>query len=89
MSYDNLKIDTSNLDINFKGAFLLGRCSGNAGVVQTCRHTSCQPVTSKPQSKILALKRYNLERSGSDDEHNEMTDFNELAKLVQVNKSHV
>lgn len=85
MSWSNLKIDPASLDLNFKGAFVLGRSSGIAGTVQTCRHTVTSPSSSS-QPVTLAVKRYNLERrlDKSDDENAETTGFTELAKLIQV-----
>ena len=82
MSCSNLKVDPASLDLNFKGASVLGRCFGVAGVVQTCRHSSTS------QTATLAVKRYNLERrrDKSDDESAETSAFAELAKLIQVPK---
>jgi hypothetical protein len=84
MSLNDLTIDATSLDLNFKGATILGRCSGIAGIVQTCRHTPSHPSSSQPVT--LAVKRYDLERrrEKSDNENFAISDFNELSKLVQV-----
>ena len=79
MSTDNLEVESSDLDLNYNGAFVLGRPVGIAGVVQTARHLS--------SSKLVSVKRYNLERKKeqrSEEENSEAADFHELAKSIQV-----
>ena len=76
---DPLHYDAVNLDLNFKGAQILGRPVGIAGLVQVARH--------KPGESLLAVKRYNLERKKeerSEEENSEAADFHELVKSIQV-----
>ena len=86
MSIDNLKVDSADLDLNYKGAFVLGRPVGIAGVVQTAR--LLPPANrSTANETLVAVKRYNLERKKeqtSEEESSEAADFHELAKSIQV-----
>lgn len=66
------------MDLQYKGAFILGRSMGIAGVVQTAQHL--------PSKTLVAVKRYNLERKKeqrSEEESSEAADFHELAKSIQ------
>ena len=79
---DPLQYDVIDLDLNYKGAPILGRPVGIAGLVQIARH--------KPGEGLLAVKRYNLERKKeerSEEENSEAADFHELVKSIQVNNN--
>jgi len=79
MTESNLQVDPNSLDLQYKGAFILGRSMGIAGVVQTAQHL--------PSKTLVAVKRYNLERKKeqrSEEESSEAADFHELAKSIQV-----